>query len=114
MLHYAFFYTAIGIPVVYMQVVVGQYSQLGVLFFKYLTPIGHGIGYLMCINTFWGCIYQGVNMGDISLYFLSSLESELPWMKCPETHDTCWVTNKNCTTNCLTSEKKLSAFVFWR
>lgn len=99
---------------VYMQVVVGQYSQLGVLFFKYLTPIGHGIGFLMCINTFWACINQGVNMGDVSLYFLSAMETELPWMKCPKDNDNCWVFDKACVSNCLTPEKNLSAFVFWR
>lgn len=113
-LHYVIFYIVSAIPLVYMQIVVGQYSQLGVIFFKYLTPIGHGIGFALCINSIWSCIVKGVFMGDFSLYFLSAMKSELPWMKCPENHPKCWVSSKNCTSNCFSTEKKLSSFVFWR
>lgn len=97
-----------------MQIIVGQYSQLGVIFFKYLTPIGHGIGLAMCINTFWSCIDLGVSMGDVSLYFLSAMKAELPWMKCPENEDKCWVSSGDCEENCFTKDMKLSALFFWR
>lgn len=112
--HYVLFFVLIGVPAVYMQTIIGQYSQLGVLFFKYLCPIGHGIGFVLCVNTFWDCINVGVVMGDVLLYLLSAMKSELPWMKCPDDDEKCWNFNNNCTRNCLTSEKQISAFVFWR
>lgn len=113
-LNYVVFYFVLALPMVYMQIIVGQYSQLGVVFFKHLTPIGHGIGFVLCINTFWSCILKSVVMADVSLYLLSSLKAELPWMKCPPNNKNCWVVNGACTRNCFTPDKNLSAFVFWQ
>lgn len=106
----------VGLPLCYMEVVLGHYSQLGVTLFKYLTPIGHGLGYTMVINAMIRCIYYGIVMADSMLYLLGSMQRELQWMNCPENSEKyCWGVNnmKNCTLDCINDRVQVSAYVYW-
>lgn len=100
-----------------MQVVLGQYSELGVTVFKYLAPIGHGLGYTLVVNSFLRCAYIGLLLADFIIYLLASFQRELQWMICPENSAKyCWGLNnmKNCTNRCLSRGIDTSAFIYWK
>lgn len=114
--HYTVLYIVFGLPAVYMQVVIGQYSQLGVTFMKHLIPIGHGLSYILCINALIDTVVNGLIMGDIIMYTIGSLQKELLWMDCPPNHlEGCWGRNTflNCSIDCLNESIKISSQVFY-
>lgn len=98
-----------------MQVVIGQYSQLGVTFMKYLIPIGHGLSYVLCVNTMVDTVVNGLTMGDIAMYLLSTMQKRLSWMRCPQGSERgCWGKGSNCTDECLGAGVQLSSQVFYQ
>lgn len=116
-IHFVVVYLLAGLPLFYMQVVMGQYTQLGVSVFKYLAPIGHGIGYTMLLNALLRCTYYGVLMADFAMFFITSVRAELQWMVCPEgSEDYCWGLNdmKYCNSNCINENTEPSSFLFYK
>ena len=66
-----------------MEVALGQFSQLGPLeVWKYMAPIGRGIGFAMCTVSLIVAIYYNVVMGYCLHYMFASFASVLPWEKC--------------------------------
>lgn len=100
-----------------MQIVIGQYSQLGVTFMKHLMPIGHGFSYILCINAAIDSIENGVILGNIIMYLLSSVQRQILWMECPSEHkQNCFGknTDKYCAKDCLNETMNISADIFYK
>lgn len=115
--HYTTLYIVFGLPAVYMQVVIGQYSQLGATFMKHMIPIGHGFSYILAINAATDTIENGIIMGNIIMYLLSTVQAKLLWMYCPENHkEGCWGrdTSGNCTKDCINRNVQISSQVFYK
>lgn len=115
--HFIVVYIVVGLPICYMQTVMGQYSLLGSTIFKYIAPLSHGVGYSLLIKTYLKCIYFGMLMGDFLLYLLQSIS--LDWMNCPNyTIDDigCWGTNtmNKCKKECINADSETSAAVFFK
>lgn len=99
-----------------MQVIIGQYSQLGVSFMKHLVPIGHGFSYVLCINAVIDSIENGLVLGNIIMYLLSSVQRELLWMECPKKHmENCFGKHiiDTCQEDCLNNSMQLSSELFY-
>lgn len=100
-----------------MQVVIGQYSQLGATFMKHMIPIGHGFSYILAINAALDTIGNGLIMGNLLMYLLICVQKQLLWMYCPTDYmQNCWGRNTmgNCTNDCINNDIELSAEVFYK
>ncbi|XP_022919585.1 sodium-dependent dopamine transporter-like [Onthophagus taurus] len=76
-----------ALPVYYMQLLLGQYTQLGVISLKYLSPIAHGVAIVFIMNLFLRTIRQSILLDDAIVYFITSMQSELQWLMCPPKND---------------------------
>lgn len=115
--HYTTLYIVFGLPAVYMQVVIGQYSQLGATFMKHMIPIGHGFSYILAINAATDTIENGIIMGNIVMYLLSTVQEQLLWMNCPVNHNEgCWGKEsiRNCSKDCINEDIEISSQVFYK
>lgn len=73
----------IGKPMYFMEVALGQFSQLGPLqVWKPMSPIGRGVGFAMCTLSLIVAIYYNVVMGYCLHYMFASFTSVLPWSSC--------------------------------
>lgn len=100
-----------------MQIVVGQYSQLGATFMKHLIPIGHGFSYILAINAAVDTVENGLIMANIVMYLLSTVQQRILWMYCPlEYKENCWGKNTmdNCTKDCVGNGVEISGHVFFK
>lgn len=99
-----------------MQLVIGQFTQLGPIHFKYINPLTHGLGYMFMINTGIKCIRFGLQLVDFYLYLLMSLARILAWTKCPPRTDLkCWDVSKLEQKNYVIEPgTQLSAYIFWK
>lgn len=114
-IHYIVCYLLVGLPLNYLQILMGQYSQLGAIFFKHMSPIGHGIGYAFLLNSFVWCCHYGIIMGDSLMYLMACIDSELNWMVCPNASKVrCWDMNYDCKKNCIGEDVDTSAYVYWK
>ena len=66
----------------FMELTLGQFSQLGPFSVWKLAPIGKGIGYAMCTLSLIVAIYYNVVMGYCLHYIFASFTSVLPWETC--------------------------------
>lgn len=114
-LQFAVVYAFIGLPLVYIQVVIGQYTQMSIIFIKYMCPIAHGVAYTALLNILSHAIERSIYLAIFMVYMLTSLRTDLQWLVCSqEFADICWNGNNgNCTANCLTN-KTLSAEIYYR
>ena len=71
-----------GKPMYFMEVALGQFSQLGPLSVWKLSPIGRGIGFAMCTLSLIVAIYYNVVMGYCVHYIYHSFAADLPWDTC--------------------------------
>ncbi|GJQ77221.1 hypothetical protein Trydic_g14890 [Trypoxylus dichotomus] len=76
--------------------------------------MGAGVAMTFITNIFFHCIMNGLLLGDVSIYFLSSMRTTLQWMKCPEIVEnvTCW-DGTGCEKNCIGEFNKTSAYHFF-
>ena len=75
----------------FMEVALGQFSQLGPLSVWKLSPIGRGIGFAMCTLSLIVAIYYNVVMGYCVHYIYHSFAATLPW----ETCDPAWADERS-------------------
>ena len=68
----------------FMEVALGQFSQLGPLAVWKLSPIGRGIGFAMCTLSLIVAIYYNVIMGYCLHYIYFSFFPKLPWASCTD------------------------------
>lgn len=82
MVQYFLAYVFVGIPLYYMQMFFGQYTQMSMVNLKHMVPYGHGIIYTTMLVVFFYTVKWGVFFGDFCLYFLLAWQKNLPWMQC--------------------------------
>eukprot|EP00095_Tigriopus_kingsejongensis_P002918 maker-scaffold336_size202805-snap-gene-1.54 protein:Tk02918 transcript:maker-scaffold336_size202805-snap-gene-1.54-mRNA-1 annotation:"low quality protein: sodium- and chloride-dependent glycine transporter 2-like" len=75
---------ATGKPMYFMEVALGQFSQLGPFSVWRMTPIARGIGFAMCTLSLIVAIYYNVVMGYCLHYMFYSFSSVLPWDTCDQ------------------------------
>jgi len=74
----------VGKPMYYMEVAIGQFSQLGPLGIWKLSPLFTGVGISMITVSLIVSIYYNVIMAYTIFYTAASFSSELPWASCQE------------------------------
>ncbi|XP_028851527.1 sodium- and chloride-dependent GABA transporter ine isoform X1 [Denticeps clupeoides] len=84
-----------GIPLLFMEFVIGQYSRLGpVHALARVCPLLKGVGVATVVISFILCTYYNVLMTWALYYLLNSFGSPLPWQSCNNT----WNAVGNCST----------------
>lgn len=84
----------VGKPMFFLEVALGQYSNLGPTAVWKLFPIGKGIGFAMVILSLTVAIYYNIVMSYTLLYMAQSFRAVLPWSECFEW----WGADSNCYT----------------
>ncbi|XP_070591563.1 sodium-dependent serotonin transporter isoform X2 [Erythrolamprus reginae] len=80
-----------GIPLFYLELALGQYHRQGCIsIWRRICPLFKGIGYAICIITFYVASYYNTIIAWALYYLISSFRSELPWVSC----DNAWNTPK--------------------
>lgn len=82
LVQYFMAYVFVGVPLYYMQMFLGQYTQVGMVHLRHMVPFGHGVIYTALITVFLYTIKYGMFFGDLCLYFLLAWQKHLPWMMC--------------------------------
>ncbi|KAL4240747.1 Sodium- and chloride-dependent glycine transporter 1 [Mactra antiquata] len=82
-----------AMPIVYMEMIMGQYSQSGAIPVWNVCPLLKGAGYGTVIITFLFSIYYAVIICWMLLYFIYSFFPTLPWSTC----DNDWNILETCT-----------------
>ncbi|KAK3580304.1 hypothetical protein CHS0354_003538 [Potamilus streckersoni] len=78
-----------AIPMVYLEMIMGQYASSGALSIWKVCPLFKGVGYGTIIATFIFSIYYAVIICWMLFYFINSFFPTLPWSSC----DNDWNTN---------------------
>lgn len=65
-----------------MEMFLGQYTQMGMVYLKYMVPFGHGLTYTALLIVFFYTVRYGMFFGDYCVYFLLAWQKYLPWMGC--------------------------------
>ncbi|OQV16286.1 Sodium- and chloride-dependent glycine transporter 1 [Hypsibius exemplaris] len=88
---YILFLVLCGIPLVFMEMAMGQFSSLtSIHLFSKFSPLFKGLGYSMVIISFFVCIYYNTIMSWVIYYLYSSFTTKLPWSWC----DPAWASPK--------------------
>nr|KAF6322880.1 solute carrier family 6 member 4 [Pipistrellus kuhlii] len=83
-----------GIPLFYMELVLGQYHRNGCIsVWKKICPIFKGIGYTTCIIALYTAFYYNTIMAWALYYLISSFTAQLPWTNCENPWNTANCTN---------------------
>ncbi|TRY72568.1 hypothetical protein TCAL_10129 [Tigriopus californicus] len=82
----------VGKPMYFMEVALGQFSQLGPFSVWRMTPIARGVGFAMCTLSLIVAIYYNVVMGYCLHYMYFSFSWTLPWDTC----DKDWADKATC------------------
>ncbi|XP_064620268.1 sodium- and chloride-dependent glycine transporter 1-like [Lineus longissimus] len=77
-----------GLPLFFMELVLGQFASLGAITIWRISPIFKGLGYGMLVVTFLTCIYYNVIITYTIFYLFSSFAAEVPWASCDNTWNT--------------------------
>ncbi|KAH3833324.1 hypothetical protein DPMN_106630 [Dreissena polymorpha] len=90
-----------GLPLVYMEMALGQYASLGPVTLWRAVPLFKGVGYAMVVAVAIICVYYNVVNAWAFHYFFSSFTATLPWASCGNKWNTedCRL-NKFAVTNC--------------
>ncbi|XP_056140408.1 sodium- and chloride-dependent GABA transporter ine [Lampris incognitus] len=90
---YLFMLVALGIPLLYMELIVGQYMRRGpVQALANVCPLLKGVGVASVAISFIMCTYYNIIITWGLYYLFSSFQSPLPWQGCNNTWNT-----PNCT-----------------
>lgn len=107
----------ICLPMLYMQISLGKYTQNSIINMQYMIPIMKGLGYMFLVNVIISCIKCIYYIGDLLLYFLLSFQLSLPWSKCQDILNS---TTYNVTEHCFDdtiapkdADSVLAAKLFW-
>ena len=83
MIPYFIMLVVVGLPIFFMEFVIGQYMKSGpVKLFGNIAPIFSGIGYMMIALSSIVGVYYNVIMGWSIYYLFSGFTSQLPWANC--------------------------------
>ncbi|XP_029960070.1 sodium- and chloride-dependent GABA transporter ine [Salarias fasciatus] len=82
-----------GIPLLFMEFAIGQYTQLGpVHAFAKICPLLKGVGLATVVMSFLFSVYYNVLLGWTLFYFFNSFGASLPWTSC----SSAWNVFQNC------------------
>lgn len=81
-----------AMPIVYMEMIMGQYSQSGAIPVWNVCPLLKGVGYGTVVSTFFFSIYYAIIICWMFYYFIHSFFPELPWNTC----DNAWNVKETC------------------
>ncbi|XP_074467573.1 sodium- and chloride-dependent GABA transporter ine [Sebastes fasciatus] len=91
---YLFMLVVLGVPLLYMELTVGQYTRRGpVHALANVCPLLKGVGIASVAISFIMCIYYNVVITWALYYLFSSFQSPLPWQSCNNTWNTLNCTN---------------------
>ncbi|GJQ87549.1 hypothetical protein Trydic_g4820 [Trypoxylus dichotomus] len=120
LVQYFISYIVVGIPLYYMQMFLGQYTQMSMVHLRHMIPFGHGLIYTSLIIVFLYTIKYGMSLGDYFLYFLLSWQRNLPWMICHSGNinrewGNCFngFSNLECVGNCQLNKTYTSAYLYY-
>jgi solute carrier family 6 amino acid transporter-like protein 5/7/9/14 len=98
-----------ALPMFYMELVLGQFSQLGPnKVFGKLAPAFRGLGYGMLCVTMWVALYYNVIIAWAFFYTFASLTSRLPWADCDN-----WFNSPDCFLPERSRECEALGLVWW-
>ena len=78
---FALFLFIVGVPIMFMELSVGQFTNRGPVLSWYMIPIFRGVGLSMNIINNYVNIYYILIIGYSLYYLVLSLNSTLPWEK---------------------------------
>ncbi|MBN3308362.1 INE protein, partial [Amia calva] len=111
---YIIMLVVLGIPLLHMELAVGQYQRLGpVHAMANVCPLLKGVGTATVVISFIMCTYYNIIITWALYYLFSSFQSPLPWGNCNNT----WNTPDNCTdlvTNSTSSSSSGQEFFNYR
>lgn len=91
---YLFMLMVLGIPLLYMELTVGQYTRRGpVHALAIVCPLLKGVGLASVAISFIMCTYYNVVITWALYYLFSSFQAPLPWQSCNNTWNTLNCTN---------------------
>lgn len=108
----------VGLPMTYMQIILGQYSQLGLTNIRYICPLAHGLEYNIVIVCIEKTFHFAMAIGSFYFYFVNSTRRKVPWLICPAHHNgTCWDLGHSwatCKKSCINKTVTLSTIVYYK
>ncbi|EDV20631.1 uncharacterized protein TRIADDRAFT_50950 [Trichoplax adhaerens] len=79
----------VGIPIFFMELAIGQYTQEGPLkVWENLFPLLKGVGYAMLVCSFGVGIYYNIIIAWCYYFMFASMQDPLPWASCNHTWNT--------------------------
>ncbi|XP_033751807.1 sodium- and chloride-dependent glycine transporter 1-like [Pecten maximus] len=85
---YTLMLALVGLPLFYMELVMGQYASLGPIAIWKLSPLFKGLGYAMVIVSLLIGLYYNVVISHVLYYLFKSFTDVLPWESCDNTWNT--------------------------
>lgn len=82
LLPYTLMLAAVGLPLFYMEVGIGQFASLGPLSMWRMNPLLKGLGYAMVIVSWLIGLYYNVVISHVLYFLYASFTTELPWASC--------------------------------
>ncbi|RVE51529.1 hypothetical protein evm_003799 [Chilo suppressalis] len=73
----------VALPLVLLQLAVGQLSQQDAVGLWRAVPIFKGVGYLRLLVSFFGSIYTSIYLALSASYFLYTIRHSIPFIECP-------------------------------
>uniref|UniRef100_A0A914XLC4 Transporter n=1 Tax=Plectus sambesii TaxID=2011161 RepID=A0A914XLC4_9BILA len=85
---YVLMMTFAGFPVFYLELVIGQYSQVTpYLLYQRMCPLFNGLGLTMIMITFFTAIYYNISLAWSLRYMYAGIFESVPWSKCRPLND---------------------------
>ncbi|XP_065156683.1 sodium-dependent nutrient amino acid transporter 1-like isoform X2 [Atheta coriaria] len=110
-------YFLVGIPISYVQLILGQYTNIGIFLIRRMLPVAQGISYTYFLTIFTLTIIIVTEMETNLVYLILALSpSEDVWNLCPPKYkNVCWDFKVNCTVEkpCMDANKLLPTYIFW-
>ncbi|XP_035213043.1 sodium-dependent dopamine transporter-like isoform X1 [Stegodyphus dumicola] len=81
-----------AMPLFYMELVLGQYNRQGPISVWKICPLFKGVGFCAVLISWYVSFYYNVIIGWTIYFMVSSMTSELPWIRCGNEWNTerCW------------------------
>ncbi|XP_045191964.2 sodium-dependent dopamine transporter-like [Mercenaria mercenaria] len=82
LLPFALFMVLVGLPMLFFEVSVSQFSGKGPLSMWSIAPFFKGIGYTLLVINLLNNVYYNILRAWILEYFVNTFQAELPWIGC--------------------------------
>ncbi|XP_071959385.1 sodium-dependent noradrenaline transporter-like [Antedon mediterranea] len=71
-----------GMPLLYMEMSIGQYHREGAISLWKICPLFEGVGWAVVLIAFYVAFYYNVIIGWSIFYLIASFSKDLPWIGC--------------------------------